>query len=72
LSFGTREQIGLGIVLGRDAQAGGVEDVHVLSRRDERHLLARRRRFSTTDPGDETACRRRCAPVDIPRILVIL
>src|SRR6266436_7861131 len=37
----------------RDTQAGGVEDVHVLSRRNERHPLAGRRRFSTADLGNE-------------------
>src|SRR5467141_2642672 len=37
----------------RDTQAGGVEDVHVLSRRNERHPLAGRRRFSTSDLGNE-------------------
>src|ERR1700716_3911160 len=37
----------------RDTQAGGVEDVHVLSRRNERHPLAGRRRFSTAGLGNE-------------------
>src|SRR5439155_776277 len=43
----------LRIVQRRDTLAGGVEDVHVLSRRSERHPLAGRRRFSTSDLGNE-------------------
>src|SRR5580658_1147618 len=37
----------------RDTQAGGVEDVHVLSCRNERHAIARRRRFATANLGNE-------------------
>src|SRR5215475_5795524 len=36
-----------------DTEAGGVEDVDVLGLRNERRLLAGRRRFAAADLGDE-------------------